>query len=61
MRLEQLLQPHDAVIVLVDNGESLPAPMPHYIHVSLRASESINNTVSDVGRVPPLCLPWKAY
>jgi len=45
--LEELLQPHDAVIVLVDNGESLPAPVSHDIHVSLRATE--NSFTSGLG------------
>lgn len=33
--LQQLLQPHQALVCLVDDGERLPAPSFHNIHVGL--------------------------
>lgn len=42
--LEQLLQSHNAIVVLVDYGESLPAPVPHNIHISLSRNVNISNS-----------------
>lgn len=42
--LEQLLQSHNAIVVLVDYGERLPAPVPHNIHISLSRNVNISNS-----------------
>lgn len=43
MRLEQFLQPHNAIVILIDYGESLPAPVAHNIHISLSTNTNISS------------------
>lgn len=65
MRLEQLLQPHQTLVGLVDDGERLPAPRLYQVHVRLNGHIAITGPLARGNRGrqparrkrPPGCIP----
>lgn len=63
VRLEQLLQPHQPLVGLVDDGERLPAPRLYQVHVRLNIPITGPLVRGNRGRQParrkrpPGCIP----